>query len=65
MDRCLDDTQSYLGTGCVRGHLIETDTSADLGISLVSMKDGGEFRGEITYLDLSNNCPVVPTYAGW
>ena len=64
MDRCLDDTQSYLGAGCVRGHLIETDTSADLGISLVSMKDGGEFRGEITYLDLSNNCPVVPMLDG-
>ena len=44
MDRCLDDTQSYLGAGCVRGHLIETDTSADLGISLVSMIDGGEYR---------------------
>ena len=41
-----------------------TDTSADLGISLVSMIDGEEFRCEITYLDLSNNCPVVPMLDG-
>jgi len=59
MDRCLDITQRNLGADCVRGHLIVTDTSADLGISPVSMIDGGEYRCEITYLDVSNNCPVV------
>lgn len=59
MDRCLDITQRALGADCARGTLIVTDTNADLKITPLEMVDGGEYRCEITYLDVSNNCPVV------
>eukprot|EP00092_Neocalanus_flemingeri_P009188 GFUD01009889.1.p1 GENE.GFUD01009889.1~~GFUD01009889.1.p1 ORF type:complete len:1498 (+),score=504.87 GFUD01009889.1:68-4561(+) len=42
-----------------RGTLIVTNTSADLKIFPVELRDEGEYRCEITYLDISNNCPVV------
>jgi len=59
MDRCLDISQRSLGAECARGYLEVTDTNADLKITPVEIIDGGEYRCEITYLDVSNNCPVV------
>jgi len=59
MSRCLDPTQTSLGPDCVRGTLEVTDESVDLNISPLEHSDEGEYRCEITYLDISNNCPVV------
>jgi len=59
MDRCLDISQRSLGPACSRGYLEVTDTNADLKITPIVLKDEGEYRCEITYLDVSNNCPVV------
>eukprot|EP00090_Calanus_glacialis_P045715 TRINITY_DN8668_c0_g1_i1.p1 TRINITY_DN8668_c0_g1~~TRINITY_DN8668_c0_g1_i1.p1 ORF type:complete len:1080 (-),score=259.44 TRINITY_DN8668_c0_g1_i1:89-3328(-) len=59
MDRCLDISQRSLGADCARGYLEVTDTNADLKITPIEMTDEGEYRCEITYLDVSNNCPVV------
>jgi len=59
MSRCLDPTQTSLGPDCVRGTLEVTDETVDLNISPLEHADEGEYRCEITYLDISNNCPVV------
>jgi len=59
MDRCLDASHQHLGSSCARGSLVVTDTSADLQISPLELRDEGEYRCEITYLDIVNNCPVV------
>eukprot|EP00092_Neocalanus_flemingeri_P025444 GFUD01027586.1.p1 GENE.GFUD01027586.1~~GFUD01027586.1.p1 ORF type:complete len:1098 (+),score=293.63 GFUD01027586.1:126-3419(+) len=59
IDRCLDISQRSLGPACSRGYLEVTDTNADLKITPIETKDEGEYRCEITYLDVSNNCPVV------
>lgn len=58
MDRCFDLSQT-LGPDCKRGSLSVTDSAADLRISPIKLTDDGEYRCEITYLDVSNNCPVV------
>lgn len=59
MDRCLDISQRSLGSSCPRGYLDVTDTNADLRITPIEMNDGGDYRCEITYLDVSTYCPVV------
>jgi len=59
MDRCLDLSQRSLGPACARGTLQVNDISADLSITPVKLKDEGQYRCEITYLDISHNCPVV------
>ena len=56
-----------------RGSLRLDDSEAELTISPVQTTDEGEYKCEITFLDISKNCPVVqlvklttlapPTYA--
>jgi len=59
MDRCLDITQAHLGRDCPRGSLEDTEEMVTLTVSPIKLEDEGEYRCEITYLDVSNDCPVV------
>jgi len=59
VDRCFDVSQSSLGAACSRGYLDLTDTNANLRITPVEIKDEGDYRCEITYLDVSKDCLSV------
>jgi len=59
MDRCLDMSQASLGSDCPRGNLVEGDEEIGLTVGPIRMEDGGEYRCEITYLDVSSDCPLV------
>jgi len=59
MDRCLDMSQASLGSDCPRGNLEEGDEEIGLTVGPIRMEDGGEYRCEITYLDVSSDCPLV------
>jgi len=59
MDRCLDLSQADLGSDCPRGKLDASEANVELLISPLAHKDEGEYRCEITYLEVSNDCPVI------
>ena len=43
----------------VRGELELDDSTSHLKISPLKTTDEGEYKCEITFLDISKNCPVV------
>jgi len=59
MDRCLDMSQAHLGADCVRGTLEATEANVELTINPMAMKDEGQYRCEITYLDASKGCDKI------